>query len=278
MDRKRPARGTSNRPPRSTTKADLVEKRRELLETYFENGRQIAGELVAELDAARKRIAEVEDENARLRMQLRSDTAIRDLLTTIESLETERRDLLSRTSEVEQQARSEIERAMAVESELSNLASLYVATSQLHASLDPREVVATLGQLLLQFVGAGAYVIYSAEGDKLVAVATEGMPVDSISDVIVGQGPVGGAFSGGAPYVVRDDDDDGPLVVVPLRVGEHIVGAVAVFALLEQKTELDPFDHELLRMVSSQGASALAAARLSAAASGTIPPWNLGDR
>ncbi|MBL8682968.1 MAG: GAF domain-containing protein [Myxococcales bacterium] len=278
MDRKRPARGTSNRPPRNTTKADLVEKRRELLETYFENGRQIASELVAELDAARKRIAEVEDENTRLRMQLKSDTAIRDLLTKIEALESERRELLSRTSEVEQRARSEIERAMAVESELSNLASLYVATSQLHASLDPRDVVATLGQLLLQFVGAGAYVVYSAEGDRLVPVATEGMPLESVTEAIVGQGIVGGAFIGGAPFVVRTEDRDGPMVVVPLRVGEQVVGAVAVFALLEQKTELDPFDHELLRMVSAQGATALAAARLSAAASGSIPPWSSAER
>jgi hypothetical protein len=278
MDRKRPAKGTSNRPPRNTDKADLVEKRRELLETYFENGRQIASELVAELDAARRKLSELEAENARLRMQLKSDAAIRDLLNKIETLEGERRELLSRTSEVEEKARNEVERATAVENELSNLASLYVATSQLHASLDLRDVVATLGQLLLQFVGAGAYVVYSAEGDKLVPVATEGLPADQVVDERIGRGAVGKAFESSAPFTLAMGAGEGPLVVVPLRVGEQNVGAVAVFELLEQKRELDVFDHELLRMVSSQGASALAAARFSAAANGTIPPWSSTDR
>jgi hypothetical protein len=278
MDRKRPARGTSNPPRRTNTIADLVEKRRELLETYFENGRQIATELVTELDAARKRMLELEDENSRLRMQLKSDAAIRDLLAKIEALESERNELLSRKTEVEQQARSEIERAMAVETELSNLASLYVATSQLHASLDPREVVATLGQLLLQFVGAGAYVVYSADGERLIPVATEGIPLEQVHDEKVGEGVVGAAFDSATPYVLRTHGDEGPMVVIPLRVAEQVVGAVAVFALLEQKRELDPFDHELLRMVSAQGATAFAAARLAAAASGVIPRWVMADR
>lgn len=278
MDRKRPARGTSNRPPRATDKADLVEKRRELLETYFENGRQIASELVAELDAARRKISELDAENTRLRMQLKSDAAIRDLLTKIETLESERRELLSRTSEVERQARNEVERATAVENELSNIASLYVATSQLHASFEPRDVVATLGQLLLQFVGAGAYIVFSADGDRLVPVATEGLTAEQVTEARVGQGPIGKAFDSPNPFSLIEGDADGPMVVVPLRIGDQVVGAVAVFELLEQKQELDVFDHELLRMVSSQGASALAAARLSAAASGTIPPWSSTDR
>lgn len=276
MERKRPARGTSNRPPRNTDKADLVEKRRELLETYFENGRQIASELVAELDLARRKIADLDAENARLRMQLKSDAAIRDLLNKIESLEAERRELLSRTNEVERQARSEVERATAVENELSNLASLYVATSQLHASLDPRDVVATLGQLLLQFVGAGAYIVYSANGERLIPVATEGLSADEVREERIGKGPVGKAFESSAPFSMTEGD--GPLVVVPLRLGEQVIGAVAVFGLLEQKASLDVFDHELLRMVSTQGASALAAARLAAATSGTIPPWSSVDR
>jgi hypothetical protein len=278
MDRKRPARGTSNRPPRHVDKADLVEKRRALLETYFENGRQIATELVAELDAARRKIVELEEENARLRMQLKSDTAIRDLLNKIESLERERSELLSRTSQVEQQVRSELERAAAVEQELSNLASLYVATSQLHASLEPQDVIATIGQLLLQFVGAGAYIVYSADGDRLVPVASEGLQTEQVVEARVGEGPVGKAFDSSAPFFLQDGATEGPMVVVPLRVGDQAVGAVAIMQLLEHKTELDAFDYELLRMVSAQASTAFAAARFAAAARGIIPPWTLADR
>jgi hypothetical protein len=271
MERKRPTKTSTSRPP-PKPKGDLVEKRRELLETYFENGRQIASELVAELDLIRRKCGELENENARLRMQLRSDAAIRDLLAKIESLESERSELLSRTTEVERLAQTELERAAAVEEELSNLASLYVSSSQLHSSLDPRDVVATVGQLLLQFLGAGAYVVFSAEGGALVPVASEGLVLDDIGPQTVGSGTVGGAFDDGAPFVLREDNQR-PMAIVPLRIGEQPVGAVAVYELLEQKGTLGAFDIELLRMLSTQAATALAGARLAAAAHGAIPRW-----
>src|SRR5207253_3098788 len=114
--------------------------------------------------------------------------AIRDLLAKIEDLETERKALLSRSAEVERKAQTEVARAAAVEGELSNLASLYVAATQLHASLDPREVVQTIGQLLLQFLGAGAYAVYAVEGDRLVPVASEGIAPESLRVERVGDG------------------------------------------------------------------------------------------
>ncbi len=271
MERKRQTKASPSRPP-PAKRGDLVEKRRALLETYFENGRQIASELVTELDLMRRRCLELEDDNARLKLQLRSDSAIRELLQKIDALESERNHLLSRTTEVELLARSELERAAAVEEELSNLASLYVASSQLHSSLDPREVVATLGQLLLQFLGAGAYVVFSAEAERLVPVASEGLAPDEIREEVVGKGVIGKAFNHSEAFVVREADDK-PLLIVPLRVGDQPVGAVAVYGLLEQKSTLGAFDHELLRMLSTQAATALAGARLSAAAHGAVPRW-----
>ena len=75
-----------------------------------------------------------------------------------------------------------------METELSNLASLYVASSQLHASLEPREVIQTMGQLLLQFVGAGAYAIYAVEANELIPVASEGVPLEQLRIERVGEG------------------------------------------------------------------------------------------
>lgn len=275
MERKRRTTGSSNR-PKGTDENDLVARRKKLLETFFENGRQIAGELIQEIERSRRRLQELEEDNARLRMQLKSDAAIRELLQKIETLEQERQALLSRSEEVERQARIEVERAAAVEAELSNLASLYVASSQLHASLEPRDVIQTMGQMLLQFVGAGAYVIYSAEGDQLVPVASEGIPLERVSCERVGEGIVGSSFLANDVIRMSDGGGDVPLAIVPLRVGDQAVGAVAVFELLEQKTELLEADFEMLRMLATQGATALAGARLFAAAGGTIPALGVG--
>lgn len=267
---------------------DLVAQRQKLLESLFDNGRQIAGELIQEIESARRRLAELEADNQRLRAQLRSDTAIRELLTKIEVLEQERKQLLTHSEEVERQAHSEVERATALEAELSNLASLYVSASQLHASLDPREVLQTLGQLLLQFVGAGAYVVYSAENGVLVPMASEGIVLDSLETIKIGEGVVGGAFLQRdvvsferSPDAPSDAANPQPMAVVPMRVGEIPVGAVAVYDLLEQKSELSDADFELLRMLTTQGATALAGARLFDAAGGTLPALKvpaLGDR
>jgi GAF domain-containing protein len=194
------------------------------------------------------------------------------LLTTIEKLEEERQALLTHSEEAERQARVELARAAATESELANLASLYVASSQLHASLDPREVIQTMGQLLLQFVGAGEYVIYNAQGKDLVPVMSEGIPLERLRVERVGEGPIGSCF------MVQDvvatperRDEHSPLATVPLRIGDEPVGCVAVFGLLEQKEALTEPEFELLRMVATQGATALAGARLYAAANGSIP-------
>lgn len=269
MEKKRRT-GTSN-PPKPGDSKDLVSRRKKLLEAYFENGRQIAGELVQEIEAARRRLQELESDNVQLRLQLRSDTAIRDLLQKIDGLENERKGLLGRVEDSERLARNELAHAAGVESELATLASLYVAGSQLHATLDPREVIQTMGQLLLQFVGAGAYVIYSADGGDLVPVASEGLVLDKLRVERVGEGPVGSAFMIQDLLVPEHPGADEPMVSVALRLGEEPVGAVAIFRLLEQKTALEDTDFELLRMLATQGATALAGARLYAGARGGIP-------
>ncbi len=276
MDKKRRSSIPTGNPSVKATKTsdpkDLVTRRKKLLESYFENGRQIAGELVQEIEAARRRLQELENDNTRLRMQLKSDTAIRELLQKIETLEEERQALLIHSEEAERQARVELARAAATESELANLASLYVASSQLHASLDPREVIQTMGQLLLQFVGAGAYAIYTAHGRDLLPVMSEGVAIEQLRVERVGEGAIGSCF------MVQDvvatpegKNDNEPIATVPLRIGDEPVGCVAVFALLEQKATLQDADFELLRMLATQGATALAGARLYAAANGAIP-------
>lgn len=272
MERKGRTRSSSNR-PKAENPQDLVARRKRLLESFFENGRQLAGELVQEIEAARRRLEELENDNARLRMQLKSDAAIRELLTKIEALEAEREELLSHHEEIERKAQTELARAMAIETELSNLASLYVASSQLHAALDPRAVIETIGQLLLQFVGAGAYAIYVAEGDTLMPIASEGLPPETLRPERIGEGPVGSCFLGG-DVVYGSAETGGPIAAVPLRVGDQALGAVAIFHLLEQKPELLDADFELLRMLATQGATALAGAQLYAAARGAIPGFS----
>src|SRR4051794_3192608 len=88
--------------PRAAKPADgpatesLLEKRDSFIHTFFKKGAELTEQLLREDDKLRVRLREVEAENAALRAQVASDDAIRDLLTKIAGLETEKRELLSR--------------------------------------------------------------------------------------------------------------------------------------------------------------------------------------
>src|SRR5262249_17921067 len=65
-------------------------------------------------------------------------------------------------------------RAREFERENHNLANLYVAAHQLHATLDLREVVSKIKEILVNFIGARTFAIYLRDDDDtLRAVAAE---------------------------------------------------------------------------------------------------------
>jgi GAF domain-containing protein len=53
-----------------------------------------------------------------------------------------------------------------------------------------------------------------------------------------------------------------PFVVVPLKVHERVVGALAIFRFLKQKRGVTDLDRELFRLLSAQAATALHGATL----------------
>ncbi len=142
------------------------------------------------------------------------------------------------------------ERLQQVERENHGLASLYVASYQLHGSLDPREVVRTISEILINFVGAKTFALYLLEDGALRAAAAEGVSADALAPLDPAQ-PLG-------PRLLDKD----PLAVRPLRLRDRVVGALAIWELLAQKGRLDDVDGELLNLLGSHAAIALEAARL----------------
>ena len=69
-----------------------------------------------------------------------------------------------------------------MESEFANLANLFVASNQLHASLSPRGVTRRIKEVLAQLVGAERYCMYFSNPDRteLVPIAFEGVPGDAL--------------------------------------------------------------------------------------------------
>lgn len=154
------------------------------------------------------------------------------------------------------------------EHQAGRLMNLYVATYQLHATLDPAEVQETIAEIAINLLGAARFVLLLKrdEGDLLEIALNQG---------ISGQPEppfVGDSYHGGDPMVDATLADGvlrlGPtaespaLAAVPLRVQNDIVGALVVLKLLDHKPILRSEDRDLLDLLSAHAAIALFAARL----------------
>jgi predicted RNase H-like nuclease (RuvC/YqgF family) len=264
---------SSDRPPE-----DLKKERDAFIQQFFRKGAQFTEELLKENERLRDRIGELENENGRLRAHLASDEAIRDLLRKIEELEREKQELVSRTKSIEDVKNGFSSMYAEVESELANFANLYVATAQLHAARSVRGVIRVLKELLAQLLGAARFAVYllSDDGAELCAIASEGVTASEVARLSATEGPIGRAFASGE--VTFDEERDvskgtvgEPAAVIPLELDGKILGAIAIFGTLLQKTQFVHVDRELFKLLGAQAAPALVNARLFTDAGRKIP-------
>jgi hypothetical protein len=278
----RKARGSrkSDRPAAAVA-AELEEKRDAFLQSFFQRGAELSDELMQENRRLRDQLATMEAENAELKTQLTSDRAIRDLLKRIEQLEHDKSRLLS-TVHQQQEISGQIHHRVAeAESDLESLASLYVASFQLHLSLRLRTVVRRIKELLQQLVGARAAALYLAdeEGRRLVPIASDGIelgsvPVVSLHDVAVGDAAsalIERTFLTGVPHIVEGALTGEPAACIPLRIEERPVGAIVVFGLFAQKAQFVTLDRELFKLLGAHAGAALVAAYLYTTGEGRLP-------
>lgn len=192
-------------------------------------------------------------ENERLRSTLAS------MQGTVEQLQQQNRDFSSRYAEVEEQNNS--------------LANLYVATYQLHSTLDFREVVEIVKEIIINLVGAESFAILllDEKTNELRSIAVEGKDEVAGMDSIafrVGEGLLGGVAESGQSYYIIDDVDGGPVSVerpiaaVPLKIKEHVIGLIAIYKLLQQKHSFSAVDYELFALLAAHAATAIFSSKL----------------
>lgn len=151
------------------------------------------------------------------------------------------------------------------------LMNLYVATYQLHATLDPAEVQATIAEIAINLLGAEQFVLLLRRDEEGEGAGCE---IALLEGMYSGAKPPfdGETYTGGDVMVDATLKDgvlrlgptaDSPvLAAVPLRVQNEIVGALVLLKLLDHKPILRAEDRDLLDLLSAHAASAMFAARL----------------
>jgi hypothetical protein len=268
MNDERPKKRTREKRT-SDAPVDLTREREAFVRTFLRKGVELTEDLLRENEELQSTLARLQMDNARLRAQVASDDAIRELLRTVEGLEQEKAELMNRSRELEQATNRHQGRYSELENELNDLANLYVASFQLHITLAPRRVLRNVQELLAQLVGAEAFVIYvlDPDGKQAQPVGSEGVPETDLGPVQLGAGKVGEALATGIASMQTDaplnrGTLDEPLAVIPLEADGRCVGAIAIVSLLAQKNAWASVDQELFRLLGAHAATALIAASL----------------
>lgn len=158
-------------------------------------------------------------------------------------------------------------RLVDTENQRGRLMNLYVATYQLHATLDVDEVTTTIAEIARDLVGAEKFVLLIGDDPE------KGHDIALAQGLDESDAPfTGDRYHGGHEALDRALEDGilqmysepgaGALAVVPLTVQGAIVGAVVVLKLFDHKGAFAPDDRELLDLLAAHAASALLAARM----------------
>jgi len=254
------------KPSRISERPNLSNEREAFVRGVLHKGVEFTEELIAENQEMREELVRLDSDNARLRKQVASDDAIKDLLATVDRLEDERSSLLDRSTQLETQTLAVEDRHKEVERELNDLASLYVASYQLSVSLSPRRVVKHICELLEQLVGCDAFGVYivSADGRRAVPVGGRRMPPGELREEELSEGPMADVVLTAIPKV-RDNPDEsglGPVAVLPMTVSGTVIGLVKVLRLLPHKKQWAPVDQEFFKLLGIHASTALVAASL----------------
>ena len=245
-----------------------LQRRAEEFLALFRKGADFTKELLKENERLRRQLVAVEDrQNSAAQSDVEWAKLRSELLGRIQSLEEEKQDVLERLHVVEEENRQFASRYLEVEEENNNLANLYISSFQLHSTLNLSEVLKIVVEIVINLIGAERFAIYIADERTraMQPVASEGDALSSFPVAKVGEGVIGEAVASGETFCSDPGEPPRaghPIVVIPMRLDDRPVGAIAIYALLQQKEGFTPLDHELFTLLGGHAATAIFAAQL----------------
>jgi nitrate/nitrite-specific signal transduction histidine kinase len=165
-------------------------------------------------------------------------------------------------------------RVISAEQQNERLMRLYVASFQLHATLDPAEVLASISEIVVNLVGADRFVLLLSDpsGGPASILLRQGFDEELSERALMTF--AGRHYAGGDEQVdatladgrLRWGEGQGKaaspvLATIPLNVNGRTVGAIALLRLLGHRRELGADEREMFDLLAAHAASALFAAQ-----------------
>jgi hypothetical protein len=199
---------------------------------------------------------------------------VRELSARIRELEEKLAEMEARYKKVEEENKEFADRYIEIEEQNNNLANLYVASYQLHSTLDYKEVIRIVQEIVINLIGAEAFHLFmvSEKTGHLELESSEGQ-VSPVQHINVGEGPIGKAAQNGENFFADNvahrepTPFDQPIAVIPLKIKESVIGVISINKLLVQKTAFTTMDYELFTLLAGHAATAIFSAKLYTASS-----------
>lgn len=230
----------------------------------FTKAKEFTEELLKENERLRFKIARLESGAPGA-----SSDQVNELQHRVRDLEQRLAELSERYKKVEEENKEFADRYIEIEEQNNNLANLYVASYQLHSTLDYKEVVRIVQEIVINLIGADAFHIFlvSEKTGALELESSEGQAAPK-STIPMGEGRIGKAAATGENYfadtVAHPEPTafDDPIAVIPLKIKDSVIGVISINKLLVQKTTFSPMDYELFTLLAGHAATAVFSARL----------------
>lgn len=235
----------------------------------FKKGAEFTQDLMRENERLRYRIVQLEESVRTVTCDAGESDDSRRLLLRIEELEKEKSEILDRIRHVEEENLDFANRYVEIEQENNNLANLYIASYQLHSTLDFNEVLQIITEIVINLIGAEEFgiMLLDDKTNELNAVASEGIRMEELPSVKIGAGIIGEMAKTGESYFVENTDSYErdflhPMVCIPLKIKEHVIGVIVIYKLLVQKTKFADVDYELFTLLAGHAATAIFSSKL----------------
>lgn len=239
----------------------------------IKKGAEFTQELLKENERLRYRMVQLEEDN--IAMQKSSPDGVSGdelskLQKRLELLESEKKQIMERFKQVEEENKDFANRYLEIENENNNLANLYIASYQLHSTLDFKEVLRIILEIIINLIGAEKFAVMMLDEKthQLNVVATEGMEKEDVPPINLGAGVIGNVAKTGESYFKEDLShketivSTDPIVCIPMTIKERVIGVIVIYNLLQQKDKFSNLDYELFTLLAGHTATAVFSSKL----------------
>jgi hypothetical protein len=154
------------------------------------------------------------------------------------------------------------QRLAEIEQSYSSLVSLFVASSQLHSTLDYVDVVRAINEILQNLIGASSFALYLFDVPKNDVVRIRSQGCDD-ADLAVCDTLANRVVASGELYVTdAGPATGGPAAGIPLKIGDDTMGAIVLHRLLGHKDAIGTEDLQILDVLGKSASMALYGAKL----------------